>query len=693
MTKILNAFKAIELVSVQAQGFRGFKDTIKIDFTSGKNEFIGDNGKGKSSIGELIAWIVTGRNIAGKQKEINIINKNLKSVVGILTFKDENGNFHELERKQTSAMSIKFDYETITQKRLEELIPMDLFLCVFNPIYFLSLDKEVARKTIANLFPTLTKENILAEMDDCYREHLEKEFFDVDHTNEYLKNRNEELRQLDYDRKWLEGYIGKLQEKVNVPKSRAFDEIPLLSAQKRLEELIARKPDLKDIQEVLKKRSEIQEKLTQIQHQNFNQQSRKADLLKEKALLEQQFNMEKEKQYTSFNTSPIEAKLEIMRSDYRHNLEASRLLDQESKKLDAKQVHVKEGDQCPYCKQTVSREGLEKLAKELAIEVSKKRQELVCKQNEKRKTLTELEAEGKNLLSEISMSKEIDEKNRQQFEIAKKNAIDSINTRLEKIEKELLVINTQEKEFEATKQTNVQALQIQIQQLGVDKLEEDNAHIKREFDAVISSEKAKLQAEIQRLRKEKEEVLGHEVNRQLLLKRVEDQKRELENRQKEMDGYKEKEEVIRNKIYYMKNFNAKKIELLNVTIKKHLKDVEIRLQKTIESTGELKDCFEIFFMEKELKICSTSETIRAGLEVSNMVSTLAGVKFPVFVDNGESITSYEDPGFQTIEVRVVKDEPLTMIKGDKEVVIKSTNVNVKSSKPKVSGYKRTGAAV
>ncbi|MFF2531284.1 hypothetical protein ACFVS2_20490 [Brevibacillus sp. NPDC058079] len=690
MIAALNTLKTIELVRVQAQGFRGFKDSVEIDFATGKNEFIGDNGKGKSSIGELIAWIITGRNIAGKQKEINITNKDCQFVIGILTFKDQNGNIHELERKQTSSMTIKFDYENISQRRLEELIPMDLFLCAFNPIYFLSLDKDVSRKTIASLFPTLTKAGILAEMDATNREHLEKESFEVDQTNQYLKNRNEELKQLEDNRKWLEGYIGKLKEKVVIPEQRTFNDASLTSLHKQLEDLLSRKPELKDIKDMLKKRGDLQGKLAQIQHENFGHQMEKSDLMKKKALLEQELSVELAKQYTPINFTGIETKLEVMRTDYKHNLEAARLLDQESRKLDAKKVHVQEGDDCPYCKQSISKESVEILAKELAMEVAKDKQELEGKQQEKKKTLAELEVEGKNLLAEIAKAKETDEQNRQQFEVGKKNAIDTINGRLKLIEEELLVISKQEKEFEEMKKKNIQALQVQIQQLGVDKMEEENIRIQREFDAVVSTEKAKLQAEIQRLQKEKEEVLAYESNRHSLLKRVEDQRKDLENRQKEMDGYGVKEVEIRNKIYYMKSFNAKKIELLNETIKKQLKDVEIRLQKTIESTGELKDCFEILYRGKELKICSTSETIRAGLEISNMVSTLSGVKFPVFVDNGESITTYDDPGFQTIEVRVAKDKPLTMIRGSKELEIKSSYKKVVSSKPRSSsGYTRS----
>lgn len=685
VTAVIQTFKKVRLIKVQGQGFRGIENPTVFDLEDGINLFIGDNGKNKTSLGELIAWVFTGRNIEGKQKEINIINKNCDSAIGIVTFQDQDGNVHELERKQSSSMTLKLDYDTIPQKRLEELLPMELFLCVFNPIYFLLLDPAMARKTIANLFPVLTKEGILAEMQDHERTALEKESFFIDQTNEYLKNRNQELTELNENRKWLEGYIGKLKEKVLIPEPMVFDEKPLLEIQAQLDVLAARKPQLLDIQALLVKRQEIQQRLAQTEHKTFDKQSAKAELQKEKALLEQQLKVEMEKVYTPFNPSTLEQKIAVLRTDYRHNLEASRTIDQQVRQLDAKHVHVKEGDQCPTCKQVISKDSLATLEKELSEMVSKEKQELSVKQQDKKKTLADLEAEGKKLLEDISKSKEEDDKKRNDFEAAKQKAIDAINTRLQAIEKELKALQEEEVSFVSTKAQQVKKLQKEIEELGLSKLETENARIEREFHAEISAQKTKLQTELNRLQQLKNESAKHEGTRQEAIKREADRIKDLDKREKEMEGYVKQEEELRMKVFYMKAFNAKKIDILNTSIKKHLTHVELKLQKNIESTGEVKDCFEIYYDGKELRVCSTSETIRAGLEISRMVSTLADVQFPVFIDNGESITSYADPGFQTIEVRVVKDKPLSMIKGGKEIEIVPTSKSIVSSKPKTTG--------
>jgi hypothetical protein len=49
---------------------------------------------------------------------------------------------------------------------------------------------------------------------------------------------------------------------------------------------------------------------------------------------------------------------------------------------------------------------------------------------------------------------------------------------------------------------------------------------------------------------------------------------------------------------------------------------------------------------------SYSERIKAGLEIANLIIGLKNIKFPVFIDNAESITTYTAPDTQIIETRV-----------------------------------------
>lgn len=49
---------------------------------------------------------------------------------------------------------------------------------------------------------------------------------------------------------------------------------------------------------------------------------------------------------------------------------------------------------------------------------------------------------------------------------------------------------------------------------------------------------------------------------------------------------------------------------------------------------------------------SYSERIKAGLEIGNLIMSLTNTKFPIFIDNAESITTYSIPDTQIIEARV-----------------------------------------
>lgn len=680
-----NRFSKIRLIQAKAQGFRGFEKGVIFDFEKRKTIFIGDNGKGKSSIGELIAWILTGRNIEGKQKELNVMNQKSTITIGILTFEDQDGNIHEIERKLSSSMTIKFDYEEITQKKLDELIPLDLFLSVFNPEYFIFLNADSARKTIVSLLPKQTKEEVLAEMDPMERDKLEKESFVIECTNEYLKNRREELKEIEENRKWLEGYIGKLKQPIDIPEEKTFDEKTILNVQCQIDELNSQKPELKNLDDLLKKKNEIQEKILAIQNRKFDQDVQA--LNQEKKLLEQKLALEQEKVYIPANLSAMETELSVLRTEYKHVKQSLLKVEEQVSSLKNKHVQVKEGDCCPFCKQALSQRVIEVLQKELEAEMQNELKQLEEEKANYQKQLVELETKGKHLANQIQQAKAEDEEKRRKFESDKVASIQALQNQLKAIEESLKDLVQKEKEFEAQKQAEIQILKAEIEKLGIDKLQAENARIQKEFDARISAEKAKLKGELARLQTERDEVIRHEANRKALLKQQEDRIKELELREKEMKNLELQENEVREKIFLMKSFNAKQIELLNNQIKKHLKDVEIRLSKIVESTGEVKDCFEIYYKEKELKICSTSEKIRAGLEISRMISVLSGVEYPVFIDNGESITSYDDTGlFQIIEVRVEKDKPLSVIQGGTEKEIVPTTKKISSSKPKSYGY-------
>lgn len=671
-------FQTVQLIQAVGQGFRGYEKTYTFQFEVGKNEFIGDNGKGKSSLGELISWVLTGRSVEGKQKELNVVNKKVDRAMGRVVFRDENGKVHEVERKVNTSTTIKYNLETISQKKLDGLIPAELFLLVYNPIYFLSFDKDASRNTIQSLIPTNTKEDVMAEMNKFEREILEKETFDMHNTNEFLKNRRDKLREIDENRKHLVGYMAKVNEKIEVPEAVVFDEAPLKALQEQIDGLLKQKAPLKSMEDVLKQRNEIQKELSEIQHMPYANLPLRQELHQEKAVLEQKLLAEKQKEYTPFSPSELNAKLTVMRGEYKVTLNGSESIDEKVKELQNKQVHFKEGDACPSCKQVVSKEAVSVLAEELQKEVEKEKGKLTVEKEAVTKTLAQLAQEGKDLVASIEASQKEDDLKRSEFEKAKALNILTIEKRLKEIEQQLGKLAEEEKAFEDSKKVRISEIQKKMDALGLAQLEEENKKIQLEFDNKIQQQKAPLQEAMTKLTQEKEEVLKKETLRQNKLAEVKKQEEDVLKYDQLSKKYDKEEQELELRINVMKNFNAKKIELVNRTISAHMQDVSINLQKTVPATGEIKDCFEIMYDGKELKICSTAETIKAGLELSHMIATLSEKNYPVFVDNRESITQLEPQSSQWIEVKVVEGKELTKVKGNVETVIVPTESNEKA---------------
>src|SRR5690606_13457123 len=96
-------------------------------------------------------------------------------------------------------------------------------------------------------------------------------------------------------------------------------------------------------------------------------------------------------------------------------------------------------------------------------------------------------------------------------------------------------------------------------------------------------------------------------------------------------------------------------------LEEHLNRVSIQLHELVKTTGELKPVFRLQYDGKPYAVLSTSERIRAGLEIASLINKLTGVDFPVFVDCAESVTHFDRPAASQLFVsRVVKGEPLSV---------------------------------
>ncbi|MFM1655541.1 AAA family ATPase [Brevibacillus sp. B_LB10_24] len=108
----------------------------------------------------------------------------------------------------------------------------------------------------------------------------------------------------------------------------------------------------------------------------------------------------------------------------------------------------------------------------------------------------------------------------------------------------------------------------------------------------------------------------------------------------------------------IKAFLAKEAELQAAKVQDLFTTLSIRLFKQNKTDGELKPDFEIEMDGKPYRKLSLSESIRAGLELLDVLSQQSGIVAPCFVDNAESITRFKQPVGQLIVCRVVAGQEL-----------------------------------
>ena len=104
------------------------------------------------------------------------------------------------------------------------------------------------------------------------------------------------------------------------------------------------------------------------------------------------------------------------------------------------------------------------------------------------------------------------------------------------------------------------------------------------------------------------------------------------------------------------SYGARRTELMLGGLQ--LDKVRIQLTELVKTTGELKDTFKITYEGREYRKLSLSERTWAGLELSAMLSALAGREYPVFVDNAESLEKLPSRKGQLLFARMVANQPL-----------------------------------
>ena len=200
----MEKIKSFQITGMTIAGFKSYGEPTNLVFGN-PTVITGGNGRGKTSIADAIAFAVTGLPFFGERGIDRLHNEAQPDVSITMNFVDEAGTAHVLTRtRHKSTMSILYDGYTIRQMDLTELFgEKDVFLSIFNPLYFIEELGEDGKNLLERHLPLVTHEAVLAQLSDGTRAALEHEHLLSPET--YLKNKRHEIRELEETVIYLQG--------------------------------------------------------------------------------------------------------------------------------------------------------------------------------------------------------------------------------------------------------------------------------------------------------------------------------------------------------------------------------------------------------------------------------------------------------------------------------------------------------
>lgn len=253
-------------------------------------------------------------------------------------------------------------------------------------------------------------------------------------------------------------------------------------------------------------------------------------------------------------------------------------------RLNAQIKGMKVGDRCPTCRMVVTSDNYNSIISEM------------------KKELAEVMGKGKGAKSALAELLEMEEKSKAKFEEYK--ALD-----LTQIEAELSKLKAPDAE-ELTRLEN---------RIKMGNLTE------AEY-----SELTELTAQAESYAKEVEVLCESDKNPE-----------KIAEIKKNMEFTKNHIVELQKLIQAAKEFMVRRTEMTLSQLK--MNHAAIKLYDVAKSTGEVKDVFKFTYDGKDYRWLSTSEKIKAGLEVSELLQRLTGLTYPTYIDNAECITTKLSP--------------------------------------------------
>ena len=261
----MEKIKGFQISSMTVSGFKCYEAPMEITFGN-PTIVTGGNGRGKSSLADAIAFAITGLPFFGERGIDRLHNETNPDLQITMRFTDDTGKAHELTRsRQKDRMSITYDGYAIRQTDLNEMFgERDVFLSIFNPLYFIEELGEDGKKLLERHLPPVQQADVLSLLNAQTQQRLSG--LKLLSPETFLKNRREEIRALEQDAVYLSGKLDLAQKQRQSSKelsSRLTAQIQEL--QQEIASLEARRfenVNLEDLQEQLVQASEQYEELS-----------------------------------------------------------------------------------------------------------------------------------------------------------------------------------------------------------------------------------------------------------------------------------------------------------------------------------------------------------------------------------------------------------------------------------------------
>ena len=579
----MDKISGFQITGMRLAGFKSFSEPTELTFGN-PTVITGGNRRGKTSIADAIAYVVTGLPFFAERNIDRLHSETDPELFVTLRFVDDKGAAHELTRSHKgSRTGIVYDGQELRQLDLTEMFgEKDVFLSIFNPLYFIEELGDEGKNLLQRYLPMIPQEKVLAKLVEPIREKLPAETLLSPEGR--VKQLRKDIRELESTVIYLQGQQDLIQSQKTKSKRAELDA--------KREALIAEKDALETKRYTGIDKAELESELTDLSAQYselFNDDGDNSELDElDKQLYEQTQKL------AARSASDYESKFTQAIADASSRVKA--LAAKYNAEVSAGKAIVP-GFVCPTCRRAVTEADVPMVRKAF------------------QQSISGIVAEGKEQRAQLEELKAMDAESQATFEKFKEEDVAKLQQDVRELTEKRGRLLDSSRGASAQKRAQLEELRGKMQTLTSDL--EYGKLTPEEYDRLkaCGEEIHKLEAELSALQST---ALPDEAEIEARIKAAQ-----------------EKITELKGSVSCLLLYIAKRVELTLAELK--MNRVSISLYDVVKSTGEVKDVFRFEYNGRRYDRLSLSEKIRAGMEVSELMKRLTGRNYPVFVDNMESV--------------------------------------------------------